>query len=257
MKIVKVLICIIFLTFTIKNFSQTTANVLTPKGSTVTAYIMPENTDENRAYFDSYFKSRYPNARPIDTYPSQGNSSVYYSSTRKFNCHGFAWHMSSSAGTDISDPRWIGKDAGNTDEYIYWNDGSYIQVSSEVYPGKVSWDPAQGGDHSAITTSIAGTVISKWNEYPLMEHQWDDCPFTTSQTILKYYQLWYLVMPPNCNTTNISNKTYTTNTTISNCQINVTNSSVTNNSTVVFDGGYKVTINGPFSVQSGSSLTIK
>lgn len=56
--------------------------------------------------------------------------------------------------------------------------------------------------------------------------------------------------------TTISNVTYTTNTTISDCQINVTNSSITNNSTVVFNGSFRVIINGPFEVQSGSSLTV-
>ncbi len=68
---------------------------------------------------------------------------------------------------------------------------------------------------------------------------------------------WYMIMPPNCHTTNISNQTYTTNTSISDCQININNSSVTNNSVVTINAAYKVTINGPFSVQSGSSVNIK
>lgn len=53
-------------------------------------------------------------------------------------------------------------------------DGSYIQVCSEIYPGKVSW---VDGDHSAITTSTPGYWISKWNKYPLIEHYKDDTPF--------------------------------------------------------------------------------
>ena len=61
-------------------------------------------------------------------------------------------------------------------------DGSYIQVVNEMYPGKVSWG---SGDHSAITTSQTGKYKSKWNEWPLMEHDWDDTPFGTSN--LKYY----------------------------------------------------------------------
>ena len=39
----------------------------------------------------------------------------------------------------LSEPRWIGYDFGNTDEYVYWEDSSYIKVTSRMYPGMVSW----------------------------------------------------------------------------------------------------------------------
>jgi hypothetical protein len=61
-------------------------------------------------------------------------------------------------------------------------DGSYIQVCSETYPGKVSWG---SGDHTAITTPTPGRFKSKWNKYPLMEHNWNDTPYGTAN--LKYY----------------------------------------------------------------------
>jgi hypothetical protein len=72
--------------------------------------------------------------------------------------------------------RWIGYYV-STDEDIYMIDGSYVQVCNEIYPGKVSWI---GGDHSAVTTSIPGRWISKWNKYPLIEHDKDDTPFGTN-----------------------------------------------------------------------------
>ena len=72
---------------------------------------------------------------------------------------------------DIQDP-----------ELIYITDGSYVEVTQETYPGKVFW---ASGDHSAITTEQTGWFISKWNEYPLMKHRWDDSPYGTSN--LKYY----------------------------------------------------------------------
>lgn len=78
-------------------------------------------------------------------------------------------------------PRWIGW-AVTTEEDIYMTDGSYVQVCNEMYPGKVSWG---SGDHTAITTSTPGRWISKWNQWPLMEHDWNDTPFGT--TNLKYY----------------------------------------------------------------------
>ncbi|HNS30664.1 MAG TPA: T9SS type A sorting domain-containing protein [Tenuifilaceae bacterium] len=46
----------------------------------------------------------------------------------------------------------------------------------------VSWS---SGDHSAVTTQEAGWYISKWNEFPLIKHRWDDSPYGTAD--LKYY----------------------------------------------------------------------
>jgi hypothetical protein len=46
-------------------------------------------------------------------------------------------------------------------------DGSYTQVSQQIYPGKVSW---ASENHSAVTTSQQGVFISKWGECPLMQH---------------------------------------------------------------------------------------
>ena len=62
-------------------------------------------------------------------------------------------------------------------------DGSYTQVASETYPGKVYWG---SGDHSAVTTSQSGVFISKWNEYPLMRHAKNYSPYGSSN--LKYYK---------------------------------------------------------------------
>lgn len=135
-------------------------NVSTPKGSPVTAYITPEMSNAERAYWDANYSS--PNRNYI-YYFNDG-----YSSSFRFNCHGYAWNMSEGGPV-----RWIGFEY-TTDEDIYMTDGSYIQVCNEIYPGKVSWI---GGDHSAVTTSTPGRWTSKWNKYPLMTHYKDDTPF--------------------------------------------------------------------------------
>ncbi|MGQ7868303.1 hypothetical protein [Sunxiuqinia sp. sy24] len=156
-------------------------DVCTPKGTTVIAYITSENSNYWRDYYDTYYASAYPNAVQIETYDG-------YSSTRKFNCHGYAWHIS-EGGSD----RWIGYGYpyDNNPEYTYWQDGSYVEVAQSVYPGKVNW---LSGDHSAITTENPGVLISKWNEYPLMRHAWDDSPYGTSN--LKYYKLNFSISGP-------------------------------------------------------------
>ena len=155
------------------------SDVCTPKGTTVIAYITSENSNYWRNYYDTYYANAYPNAVQIETYDG-------YSSTRRFNCHGYAWHIS-DGGSD----RWIGYGYpyDNDPEYTYWQDGSYVEVAQSVYPGKVNWS---SGDHSAITTENPGVLISKWNEYPLMRHAWDDSPYGTSN--LKYYKLNFSII---------------------------------------------------------------
>ncbi|MBS1574998.1 MAG: T9SS type A sorting domain-containing protein [Bacteroidetes bacterium] len=146
--------------FSLSITAQTQSNVSTPKGSSVTAYITSELSASERAYWDNYFSS------PNRTYIQYFNDG--YSSSGRFNCHGYAWNM-----VEGEPVRWIGYYV-TTDEDIYMTDGSYIRVCTETYPGKVSW---VGGDHSAITTATPGRWRSKWNAYPLIEHNKDDTPY--------------------------------------------------------------------------------
>ncbi|RXF70152.1 hypothetical protein EKH83_09740 [Arcticibacter tournemirensis] len=121
---------------------------------------------------DSYYSNYFPNAQLLTTYDN-------VSSTRRFNCHGYAWYMSELADP-LSSPRWIG--TTSTQEDIYMTDGSYTQTSGERYPGKVSY---ASDDHSAITTNQPGWFISKWGQAILCRHRWDDTPYNESS--LKYY----------------------------------------------------------------------
>ena len=243
----KTIFLIIFISFTINIYSQDSRNdVKTPNYSNVVAYDMYESSDVTRAYFDNYYMNAYQNADTINTYKAKDDPNKYYSSTRRFNCHGYAWYMTSNEGSGLADPRWIGYYPGNTDEHIYWEDESYTEVASEVYPGIVSWDPNEGGDHSAITTDTPGRYISKWNEWPLMEHDWNDTTFGTPN--LKYYQL-------NCYR-KIEDKTINTDLTRTGCQVLFKNVTITNNVTVnmTFEDWFK--IEGTFDAQLGSTLNI-
>ena len=207
-------------------------DIYTPVGSYVRTYLMCEASTADRVYYDSYYSSRYPNAEKIIVYDN-------LSSTRKFNCHGYAW-LRVEQGID----RWIGYSSGNRDPDVYMTDGSYVQVPSATFPGKVFWD-RPNGDHTAITTEQSGWFISKWNQYPLFRHRWDDSPYGTN---FKYFS---------CNV-DYTNKTINTNTTVtSQCDINVQNVTVSNNAKLTLDAVGKTTINGPFSVALGSQLEVK
>jgi hypothetical protein len=145
-------------------------------GSPVVTFLTCESSLQTRQGFDATYAQSYPNATQLITYDG-------FSSTRKFNCHGYAW-LRVEQGID----RWIGTgrlDLGDIEdpEMIYMTDGSYTQVSQETYPGKVFWG---SNDHSAVTTNQTGVFISKWNEYPLMQHAWNYSPYGTNN--LKYYK---------------------------------------------------------------------
>lgn len=164
---------IIFLSIQLLNLnnilgqSDVRNDVATPKNSSVEAWITSEDNSTTRGVYDATYTT---SSRILIKYFNDA-----YSSSRRFNCHGYAWHM-----VEGGDPRWIGYSVP-TSEDIYMTDGSYIQVCNETYPGKVSW---ADGDHSAITTSAPGVWTSKWNRYPLMTHDKNDNPFGF---VFKYY----------------------------------------------------------------------
>jgi hypothetical protein len=170
-------ISIILVLQTHPGFCQTDVrdSVYTPKGSRVYAWRTGEEESWLRDTLDNAARRNYSENTYITTY---GNNS----STRKFNCHGYAWYMAENVPV-LDDPRWIGKDS-ISEEDIYMTDGSYVQVASEMYPGKVSWG-AIGSDHSAVTTSQTGVYISKWGFGPFVEHAFDNSPYGTQG--LKYY----------------------------------------------------------------------
>lgn len=144
------------------SFAQTQSNISTPKGSTVVAHITSEMSSGSRSNADYATSVQYPNAVQ-SSYFNDG-----YSSSNRFNCHGYAWSM-----VENGPVRWIGYYSAS-DEDVYMTDGSYVQVCSETYPGKVSLGI---GNHSAITTSTPGIWKSKWGNTPLVTHASNDHPY--------------------------------------------------------------------------------
>jgi len=148
-------------------------DIYTPLGNQVNALMYDCDYDEGtKLAMDNDYANKYPNAIQMPTYDG-------YSSTLKFNCHGYAWGRVEH-GID----RWMPFFFYN---YMlpYFVDNSYIEVSSETFPAKVFWDYPE--DHSAITTEQPGWFISKWANGPLCYHRWDDCPYHHAGQTFKYY----------------------------------------------------------------------
>jgi len=225
-------------------------DIRTPMGSEIVTLLEScEMSEGNRLYWDNYYFQNYPNAIQIPTYDG-------YSSTIKFNCHGYAW-IRVEQGID----RWINRDMpGTTNINLgrYMTDGSYDIISQETFPGKVFWT---SDDHSAITTPEPGVVISKWWYGPLCRHDLDDSPYGSVRLnhslpiSVKYYVR-------NCPTfgtliINLEDEIISTNRTESACSINVKNVQVENGAKLILNTENRTTILKNFKVELGSELEIK
>lgn len=94
--------------------------------------------------------------------------------TSAYNCHAYAWYCSEgNSYVWINTP---GDDA-------FWNDGSFVQTTNTA--GKDCKVSFLNDDHSAVTSSRSGYLISKWGHDSLFEHSINDCPYNSSG--LRYY----------------------------------------------------------------------
>lgn len=158
--------CILFILSSLILLPQS-VNIYTPMGSLVPdTYIVEESlTPADIVYMNSKLTIQYPNAQKLEE------------ATSTYNCHAYAWHIS-EGGNRV----WIGYYTA-TAEDIYWQDGSYIEVTNPIKGDKVVY---VNDNHSAVTTSENGIVISKWGQWPLLKHSIYDSPYIS--TSIKYYR---------------------------------------------------------------------
>ena len=120
--------------------------------------VFTEFSSQEIEYLNNEAQFQYPNAI------MRGPASARY------NCHSYAWHNSSTDNTV-----WINAVYGNEFQLSkYWTNDLY--VSSTSMPIKAYYSD---GDHSANILS-SGKYLSKWGAAPLMEHDYDDCPYVTT-----------------------------------------------------------------------------
>jgi len=137
--------------------------VYTPRGSSVpvirrTYELTQAQIDAN----DAWVESNYPNAILIR------------SSSRKYNCHSYAWYSQSS-----SNNYWMNNPGDDT----YWNDGSYYRIYyCPAYNAKASY---ASDDHSANIDGM-GNFTSKWGQLGVVKHATSYCPYNSST--INYYK---------------------------------------------------------------------
>lgn len=212
--------------FTLQGQTYQDKTIYTPNGTAITAFelVSGDYSSSDKEYLKNYWLNYY------------SNRIIFISeATRSYNCHAYAWHVS-EGGIKV----WI----NTPDDDKYWDDGSYISASSSDGT-KVSFS---SDDHSAITTSQSGYFQSKWGPSPLFKHAINDCPYNSST--LNYYK-------KACLTKTIQNVNYTTNQTVTGCNINLQNVTISNNSNLVFDVEQTINITGTFNAQLGTTLEIR
>lgn len=90
-----------------------------------------------------------------------GGATIISGPDYRYNCHAYAWHV--SEGGDLV---WMGRFTDSAED-VYWNDGSYIEVS-EIEATKVSYHVS--GNHSAIKEGGIW-YRSKWGKSFLVRHK--------------------------------------------------------------------------------------
>lgn len=140
-----------------------TTYVTTPRGTRVTViYVTTELTTAQISSNDAWVRRTYPQA------------TLLRSSTKKYNCHSYAWHSQSSGNT-----YWMNSPGDDK----YWQDGSYYKVNyCPISNAKVSY---ANGDHSAHIDGN-GNFTSKWGPLGLVRHWVNYCPYNSS--VVNYYK---------------------------------------------------------------------
>lgn len=88
--------------------------------------------------------------------------------SRQYNCHGYAWHVSTGGNQVV-----ILSAPGGVTPYVAGVNPSYKQTNYNSASGKLR--VRYTGDHSAVTT-YDGMYISKWGAGPMVKHSALDVP---------------------------------------------------------------------------------
>lgn len=164
--------CLLVILLLISYYSFGQSGIKTPTGLSVyseTDITIPDTAE--LAYCYAYFDSM------IDA--NNWNAEIILNGSYKYNCHGYAWHIS-DGGDTVKIPN-----VSDVEKYFNGVNATYNQVSNITNFCKVYYD---GAEHSAIADSNdLSYVWSKWGNGPLVRHAPNDCPYNNFTK--KYYTL--------------------------------------------------------------------
>lgn len=176
----KYIISILFLSLGLVVIGQTT--IYTPYGTSVSVTKPDDMDSDDRDYWDDYYRNRHADPEFHVIWP---DPPLYpnLSSSMKFNCHGYAWHMYwFGEEYELNDPCVM----SDTEAENYFNDPSFKECTKP--DADIWW--MNGGSHSAVATDRTDTLKSKWGIGPLATHHKDDHPYTPVTSVIYYKECY-------------------------------------------------------------------
>ncbi len=128
----------------------------------------PQSSQIEGIVWDPLTSSQYNSA--LSYAQSFSDILIVENPTSEYNCHSWAWHLSEGSANKV----WINKEDNNGIPNLskYWNDGSFIEVSSNDDARNIHY---YDGDHSADKYSST-EYKSKWGYGCLVIHTPDNVP---------------------------------------------------------------------------------
>ena len=138
----------------------------TPFGKPIEGRMYTEADDDEIDEMNNYVTTNYPNVI------IRGNASPRY------NCHSYAWHQNNTSNT-----YWINSVDSYYQEQVskYYTD-DYYESTTITNATRARY---MNSDHSATVLS-SGKFLSKWGQLSLVEHDYNDCPYNSTQ--INYYR---------------------------------------------------------------------
>ena len=165
------------------NYLKSITSLSPPSGYIAANVRTPNNTlieDSWRLTGPDFASNSQEYIYYMTIYSQHSSASLIEVPSKKYNCHGYAWHYYDYPID--SNKVWIGYYTSAAED-VYWNDESYIEVP-EAIGEKVSYS----GDHSAIRLPN-NRYISKWQYGVLTEHDPNDVPssYLNGTTYKRFY----------------------------------------------------------------------
>lgn len=157
--------------------AQQYVRLTTPNNSVIEGILFSEMSDYEKQQIAAQIQREYPDAQILDA-PSN-----------LYNCHSYAWNMTEGGPTCWIN--YVKKQDGSANLYLYWQDGSYEQTTGSWF-SKIHY---YQGDHSAVSSSVAGMYESKWGQGPLMRHTPTDVPSDYQASYRRYYLRKITLLP--------------------------------------------------------------
>jgi hypothetical protein len=182
----KYIISILFLSLGLVVIGQTTT-IYTPYGTEVSVTEPEDMSSWARNNRDYYYRVtlNHPDAIFHVVWPDPPTY-LYLSSTLKFNCHGYAWHMY-WLGADLEDQLDEPYEMSYTEAANYFTDPSFKECTQSE--ADIWW--INNGTHSAVATGDPEFLKSKWGDGPLATHEIDDQPYTVDYPTTSFYRKCY------------------------------------------------------------------